>query len=33
MDSSLSVEKARNDLDIKLLNTTDGLKEMKKVMK
>lgn len=33
MDSSLSVEKARNDLDIKLLNTTEGLKEMKKVMK
>jgi dTDP-4-dehydrorhamnose reductase len=33
MDSSLSVEKARNNLDIKLLNTKDGLKEMKKVMK
>lgn len=33
MDSSLSVEKARSDLDIKLLNTTEGLKEMKKVMK
>ncbi len=33
MDSSLSVEKAKNDLDIKLLNTTEGLKEMKKVMK
>lgn len=33
MDSSLSVEKAKNDLDIKLLNTVNGLKEMKKVMK
>jgi dTDP-4-dehydrorhamnose reductase len=33
MDSSLSVEKAKKDLNIKLLNTVDGLKEMKKVMK
>jgi dTDP-4-dehydrorhamnose reductase len=33
MDSSLSVEKAKKDLDIKLLNTTDGLKEMRKVKK
>ena len=33
MDSSLSVEKAKNDLDIKLLNTKEGLIEMKKVMK
>jgi dTDP-4-dehydrorhamnose reductase len=32
MDSSLSVEKAKNDLDIKLLNTKEGLIEMKKVM-
>lgn len=32
LDSSLSVEKAKNDLDIKLLNTTEGLKEMKKVI-
>lgn len=32
MDSSLSVEKARNDLDVKLLDTTEGLKEMKKVI-
>ncbi|MCE5213371.1 MAG: dTDP-4-dehydrorhamnose reductase [Methanobacterium sp.] len=32
MDSSLSVEKAKNDLDIKLLNTTEGLIEMKKVI-
>lgn len=33
MDSSLCVEKAKENLDIKLLNTTEGLKEMKKVMK
>jgi dTDP-4-dehydrorhamnose reductase len=33
MDSSLSVKKAKKNLDIKLLNTIDGLKEMKKVMK
>jgi len=33
MDSSLSVDKAKKDLDIKLLNTLDGLKEMKKVIK
>ncbi|HTX60701.1 MAG TPA: SDR family oxidoreductase, partial [Methanobacterium sp.] len=32
LDSSLSVEKAKNDLDVKLLNTKDGLKEMKKVI-
>lgn len=32
MDSSLSVEKAQNNLDIKLLNTKEGLKEMKKVI-
>lgn len=32
MDSSLSVEKARNDLDVKLLDATEGLKEMKKVI-
>lgn len=29
-DSSLSVEKARKDLKIKMLNTLEGLKEMKK---
>lgn len=33
MDSSLSVRKAQRNLDIKLLNTLDGLKEMKKVIK
>lgn len=33
MDSSLSIEKAKDDLDVKLLNTTEGLKNMKKVMK
>lgn len=33
MDSSLSIERAKHDLDIKLLNTLEGLKEMKKVMK
>lgn len=31
MDSSLSVEKAQNHLDIKLLDTKEGLNEMKKV--
>ena len=31
MDSSLSVEKAKNDLDIKLMNTQEGLEEMRKV--
>lgn len=31
-DSSLSVEKAKADLNIKLLNTHEGLKEMKKVI-
>lgn len=31
-DSSLSVEKAKTDLNMKLLDTYEGLKEMKKVM-
>lgn len=31
-DSSLNVEKARKDLGIKMLNTTEGLNYMKKVM-
>lgn len=30
MDSSLSVEKAKKDLNMKLLNTREGLKEMKR---
>ncbi|MEN4007126.1 MAG: dTDP-4-dehydrorhamnose reductase [Methanobacteriaceae archaeon] len=32
-DSSLSIEKARKDLKIKMLNTIEGLKEMKKFQK
>lgn len=32
-DSSLNVEKVQKDLGIKMLNTTEGLKYMKKVMK
>lgn len=32
VDSSLSVEKAKHDLDMKLLNTHEGLKLMKKVI-
>jgi dTDP-4-dehydrorhamnose reductase len=33
VDSSLSVEKAKGDLNMKLYNTMEGLIEMKKVMK
>lgn len=32
LDSSLSVEKAKNDLNFKFFKTTEGLKEMKKVI-